>query len=196
MSQLYKRTLETIPQGVLIFKKAAREIVFSNRHLAQMLRIQIPICKKDLYEEINSQLKQFTSSESLKPQVDEGVFKKRSSRESLSSGYPLSHDSNEKMNLMEFIFDEQMNGHGELDCVFKKKDLLSKIHIQIKVAHINNDEQIIVIASDISRLKHLESITNKMKSMFFSSIAHELRTPLNTILPITQKLMNMMKSAD
>lgn len=46
----------------------------------------------------------------------------------------------------------------------------------------------IAIFDDITRIKELESITNKMKSMFFSSIAHELRTPLNTILPMTQRL--------
>ena len=31
-----------------------------------------------------------------------------------------------------------------------------------------------------------------MKSMFFSSIAHELRTPLNTIIPMSQKLQQMI----
>jgi signal transduction histidine kinase len=46
----------------------------------------------------------------------------------------------------------------------------------------------IVIFNDITYIKNLESITNKMKSMFFASIAHELRTPLNTIIPMSNRL--------
>ena len=46
----------------------------------------------------------------------------------------------------------------------------------------------IVIVNDISRIKELESISKKMRAIFFSSVAHELRTPLNSIIPMTQKL--------
>lgn len=53
---------------------------------------------------------------------------------------------------------------------------------------INKDTQIIAIFNDITRIKQLESMTYKMKSMYFSSVAHELRTPLNTIIPMSKKL--------
>ena len=32
-----------------------------------------------------------------------------------------------------------------------------------------------------------------MRSMFFASIAHELRTPLNTIIPMINKLKQLVK---
>ena len=41
-----------------------------------------------------------------------------------------------------------------------------------------------IIVNDITRIKDLESYSQKVRSLFFSSIAHELRTPLNSIIPM------------
>jgi signal transduction histidine kinase len=59
---------------------------------------------------------------------------------------------------------------------------------------ISNEKQIIVVASDISRIKELENYTYKVRSMYFSSIAHELRTPLNSIIPLGTRLKNHVSS--
>ena len=74
------------------------------------------------------------------------------------------------------------------EAIFKRKLEKTKQYFQVKVQSINKGSQIIAVFNDISRIKELESITYKMKSMFFSSIAHELRTPLNTIIPLSIKL--------
>jgi len=62
---------------------------------------------------------------------------------------------------------------------------------------INGGSQIIAICSDISRIKELEKTSQKMRSMFFSSIAHELRTPLNSIIPMIKMILtNFLGSID
>ncbi len=68
-----------------------------------------------------------------------------------------------------------------------------KLYVQIKASVINNNSQTIVFMNDFTRIKELESNSNKMRSMFFSSVAHELRTPLNSIIPITAILLSMIK---
>lgn len=45
-----------------------------------------------------------------------------------------------------------------------------------------------VVVNDITKIKDLELYTQKVRSMYFSSIAHELRTPLNSILPMLDRL--------
>jgi signal transduction histidine kinase len=60
---------------------------------------------------------------------------------------------------------------------------------------INGGSQIIAICSDITRIKELEEISQKMRGMFFSSIAHELRTPLNSIIPMIQMILNNFLSS-
>jgi signal transduction histidine kinase len=48
----------------------------------------------------------------------------------------------------------------------------------------------IVIFSDITKIKELERLSKKMRAMFFSSIAHELRTPLNSIIPMVRMILD------
>ncbi|TNV85288.1 hypothetical protein FGO68_gene1251 [Halteria grandinella] len=47
----------------------------------------------------------------------------------------------------------------------------------------------LLICSDITKLKEVEIQGQKMRNTFFSSVAHELRTPLNSIIPILRLLM-------
>jgi signal transduction histidine kinase len=62
---------------------------------------------------------------------------------------------------------------------------------------IQGGSQIIAICSDITRIKELEETSQKMRAMFFSSIAHELRTPLNSIIPMIKMILsNFLSSID
>ncbi len=63
----------------------------------------------------------------------------------------------------------------------------------MKTAVINNGSQIIAICSDITKLKEMEAQAQKMRALFFSSVAHELRTPLNSIIPIIRMMLDTME---
>ena len=78
------------------------------------------------------------------------------------------------------------------ESVFKSKE--AKKYIQVKATVINNGTQILAICTDISRIKQIEKQTQKMRSIFFSSVAHELRTPLNSIIPIIQMIKECFQS--
>lgn len=58
---------------------------------------------------------------------------------------------------------------------------------------INNGKHILAICTDITHIKEVEIRSQKMRSMFFSSVAHELRTPLNSIIPILRMMLELMK---
>ena len=60
---------------------------------------------------------------------------------------------------------------------------------------IQGESQIIAICSDITRIKELEETSQKMRAMFFSSIAHELRTPLNSIIPMIKMILTSFLSS-
>jgi signal transduction histidine kinase len=49
---------------------------------------------------------------------------------------------------------------------------------------------IIAVCSDITRIKDLEEASQKLREMFFSSVAHELRTPLNSIIPVIRMIID------
>ena len=52
------------------------------------------------------------------------------------------------------------------------------------------------IFNDITKVKELESMSSKVQSMFFSSIAHELRTPLNSIIPLSKLVKDLLPSTE
>ena len=70
-----------------------------------------------------------------------------------------------------------------------------KLYLQVKASLINDDKDTIVFMNDFTKIKELESTSNKVRSMFFSSVAHELRTPLNSIIPITAILLGLIKDS-
>ena len=76
--------------------------------------------------------------------------------------------------------------------MFKRKSPV-KSFIQIKAQRINENRQVIVFINDITKIKKLEKVSVKVRSMFFSSVTHELRTPLNSMIPLTKLLLNMIK---
>ena len=53
----------------------------------------------------------------------------------------------------------------------------------------------IVFINDITKIKELESVSYRVRSMFFSSVTHELRTPLNSIIPMTKLLLDFVLEA-
>lgn len=78
----------------------------------------------------------------------------------------------------------------KIDSVFKSRN--PKKYIQVKTTLINNGTQIIAICSDITKIKEIEKQSQKMRDIFFSSVAHELRTPLNSIIPILRMILESM----
>jgi signal transduction histidine kinase len=57
--------------------------------------------------------------------------------------------------------------------------------------------QVVGMVMDISKLKNLEEASQKMRDIFFSSVAHELRTPLNSIIPILSLIIeNLSENMD
>jgi nickel-dependent lactate racemase len=50
----------------------------------------------------------------------------------------------------------------------------------IKIKKVNSvDNSIVVVVSDISRVKELEKIEKRVMTIFFQTITHKLNTPLN-----------------
>ena len=58
---------------------------------------------------------------------------------------------------------------------------------------MTDSNKVIVILNDITRIKELEETSYKIRSMFFASIAHELRTPLNSIIPMCERLEQLVQ---
>ena len=50
--------------------------------------------------------------------------------------------------------------------------------------------QVVAVCSDITRIKELEEASQRIREMFFSSVAHELRTPLNSIIPVIKMIID------
>ena len=78
----------------------------------------------------------------------------------------------------------------KIDSIFKSK--YPKKYIQVKTSVINSGTQILAICTDVTQLKDYEHRSQKMRSIFFSSVAHELRTPLNSIIPMLKMMLENM----
>lgn len=68
-----------------------------------------------------------------------------------------------------------------------------KSYFQVRSSKLN-DDLVIAVCTDISRIKKIEKTATKMKGIYFSSVAHELRTPLNSIIPIIRMLLSQLSS--
>eukprot|EP00347_Sterkiella_histriomuscorum_P005547 403356194 len=105
-------------------------------------------------------------------------------------------ESNQKQSLWSFIQSFQSlpdEWKSNKNYVFKKRGEFK--FLLIKVQFINQeDNQMIVIVNDITRIKELEQYNQKVRALFFSSVAHELRTPLNSIIPMSENLKTFVKS--
>ncbi|TNV85182.1 hypothetical protein FGO68_gene14033 [Halteria grandinella] len=95
----------------------------------------------------------------------------------------------QKQNLWDFMLGMlETQNLDRKETVFKAKN--PKRYIQVKPSLINNGKQLLVICSDITRIKEVESQGRKLRASFFSSVAHELRTPLNSIIPIIKMVLD------
>ena len=88
---------------------------------------------------------------------------------------------------MQYI-DNTLGKNTKVEGIFKSK--CPKKYLQVKASLINDGTQMIAICSDITKIKAMERQQEKMRSIFFSSVAHELRTPLNSIIPIIQMILD------
>lgn len=67
----------------------------------------------------------------------------------------------------------------------------------IKVKKVNSeDNSIVVVVSDISRMKELEKIEKRVMSIFFQTITHKLNTPLNQVMPFVGLLIENLKDEE
>lgn len=76
---------------------------------------------------------------------------------------------------MDYDSQDLGNKQPSIDKVFRLKH--PKRYIQVKTQLIHGGSQIIAICSDITRIKELEETSQKIRAMFFSSIAHGLGHP-------------------
>lgn len=76
--------------------------------------------------------------------------------------------------------------HKHTDFVFKKHD--EEKFVLVKTQQTKKKNEVLVMISDISRIKDLEATETKLMNIFFSTMAHQLKTPLNSIMAMAQKL--------
>ena len=80
------------------------------------------------------------------------------------------------------------------DYIFKKRTPLETRYVQMRATLINNSSKVIMFFNDITKIKELEKVSHKVRSMFLTSVAHELRTPLNSIIPMANLLRQTISS--
>lgn len=95
------------------------------------------------------------------------------------------------MDLWGYITNKVFTTSAKNDNLFKMKSP-KKLYLQVKGSLIKNGTETIVFMNDFTMIKQLQKNSDKVRSMFFSSVAHELRTPLNSIIPITKMLIDMI----
>lgn len=64
--------------------------------------------------------------------------------------------------------------------------------MSVKISIISDSSQIIVVVSDVTKVKDLEKEGLRLRSQFFSSVAHELKTPINSIIPILKLVLQIL----
>lgn len=78
---------------------------------------------------------------------------------------------------------------------YKIKNNKKIVDIQVSIySEKNNDDLALVIISDITKMKKYEKQKqiDKLKTVYFASIAHDLRTPINSIMGTNQVLANRL----
>ncbi|TNV84819.1 hypothetical protein FGO68_gene3927 [Halteria grandinella] len=216
MQDLFKNTLTVIPNGVIIIDIKTKAITYANMEMELIVQtineenlsqnqtnrsLQERICDFILCDSIlgrrdSAQFNQFTKgvkNEEFRQEYNNSTPKAQH-RNSISSEQRLHQDKQhkQKQNLWDFMIDllESQNLERK-ETVFKAKN--PKRYIQVKPSLINNGGQLLVICSDITRIKQVESQGRKLRASFFSSVAHELRTPLNSIIPIIKMVLDILE---
>ena len=99
------------------------------------------------------------------------------------------------MNLWDFMLgiDSVANQKSTVEAIFKSKDPETR-YVNVKFSIINNGTQLIAVFTDITKMKEMEKEGQKLRSLFFSSVAHELRTPLNSVIPILKLVLEILST--
>ncbi|TNV82447.1 hypothetical protein FGO68_gene11116 [Halteria grandinella] len=182
LNDLFRSTLELIPNGVMLCEVQSRKIRFANQEMHRILEgQQINQSLKGLKE----QVAKFSQFEEYQPQ--------RVNPRSQNKSHSLVNDG---VNLLEFIQNacEQLK-IKETESIFKRK-IDAKMHLQVKCQFTSNKDQLLVVCTDITGMKEIEKQEKKMRATFFSSVAHELRTPLNSIIPIVTLITQILSQSN
>ena len=159
INNTFINSLNIIPNGVLLINKASQAVAFANKEIMSILQAT-------KFSNIKQKAIDFFTHE-----LD----------------YSQKSGENQLWHYLTTGIQSSKDVKIEDDKVFKSKN--PKRYIQVKTSLINNDQHVIAICSDITRIKELEHTSMKMRAMYFSSIAHELRTPLNSIIPILKMIL-------
>ncbi|CDW77541.1 multi-sensor hybrid histidine kinase [Stylonychia lemnae] len=175
-----------IPQGVLILDTISQKITFANKEISKIFNDQ-QLTESHDYRGVEQTLISYKLKENFK---EEGANFDGSEimEESKNDSDSQESQSKSQLNMWTYLFQKSGNKKKIKDSLFKGKH--DKKFIQVKAQNIAMGTQVIAIFNDISKIKELEKMAQKLRSRFFSQIAHELRTPLNSIIPLTTKLKN------
>eukprot|EP00347_Sterkiella_histriomuscorum_P017399 403349526 len=210
IKEIWQKTLEMIPQGVVIIDIFSEKIIIANKEIQKIFKInQIPT--NDDFQNVKKCLEQFkqknqqndTNQGNESPQKDQ--LQSRVNRESSQNTNDqkievLSKINNNKISQPEiqpclnnqqksmwsYLFEKSAKKEEIRDSLFQNKK--QNLYFQVKASNIAGGAQVIAVLNDISKIKELEKTAKKLRNRFFSQISHELRTPLNSIIPLTQRL--------
>lgn len=164
---MFKKTLDMIPNGVLIIDIASKKITFANKEMEDIVNlskctgladrfksIRESICLFKVYDhnqlvnENNNNIS-VSKNEKLEKLISDNTF---------SSGVGSNIEDkrfNDRENLWEYLIEILENqSFKKVDKVFKA--CCPKRYIQVKTSLINEGSQIIAICSDITRIKEVE----------------------------------------
>ncbi|TNV82979.1 hypothetical protein FGO68_gene4039 [Halteria grandinella] len=183
LNEMFRSTLEMIPNGIMLFDVTSMKIRLANNEMLTILGEPSKV-SQEFGDEICLKVKEFQKY---------GEDQKKEDGDNKKPQIMIDPISNEVTDLWAFITKIcQVKIIDESDAVFKRK--LNKSYIQVRCSFINNHQQLMVICTDITRVKDIERQGRRLRSSFFSSIAHELRTPLNSIIPIVKIISTLLQS--
>lgn len=93
-----------------------------------------------------------------------------------------------KPSIADIFEDSDLQNFNDSDLVFKKKGKFKFLFV--KSQSFDNDTSLIVIITDITKIKQKQLDEHKERMLFVTQVTHELRTPLNSIIPMSKKLHN------
>eukprot|EP00347_Sterkiella_histriomuscorum_P022901 403336731 len=192
MKESFQNTLQVIPQGILVIDEKSKKICYANQEANK-------IFVSEQLNEMDAKLDQFKLKGVIRDRGSDLQLEEAQKNQSQLSIATQNED--EMKRVIELCEDMTLNEYLQQDIKYKKRDFSDQIYkikkepnpqyIVIKSNPIQHGTKLMLLINDISRIKQLEKISKRIRSMFFSSIAHELRTPLNSIIPISKELKKM-----
>ncbi|TNV83809.1 hypothetical protein FGO68_gene12023 [Halteria grandinella] len=175
---MFRSTLEMIPNGVMLIDVHSHAIRFANQEMHRILN-----SKDRTLSDLKELVSQFLKNEEISTDTSSA----NASKESLSE---------HQIDLWGYVLRKCKNSlpNDGAESIYKRKSTTSKLFIQVKCCLTANAEQLLVMCTDITRLKEVEAQGRRMRASFFSSVAHELRTPLNSIIPIVKMVLQLVEN--